>query len=672
MLKGILAMVVTLFLLGGLTIPAVAVSFTDVGDHWAARYIARMAAKGVITGYPGDLFKPANPVSRLEAVVMAVRVLGLEAAAKASPAPAIPSSFARPEAIPQWARGYVALGVQRGIIAGGDLIDFRPSDAARRHEVAVFLVRAMGLASQAQASQGATLDFIDAGAIPAGSRGYVAVAVQKGILTGFPEDRSLKPGDPVQRAQIAKMLAVVDDLLDNQLDQQGLKGTLVAASTSYPYTVMITPSAGSTRLLTLAGNTVIFREGKAVTVAALRPGDQVITVLNPAGEAVFIDAMAARPKVQGKITSLITGALPLITIQKSDNSLVSYTVSPSAVIRVDGSTATFAQLSVGQEVEVELDGLTVVTITATSSEREVVGVLYSVVMSTPVLLGVEDNDGKREIYRVSATAAVEKDGKTALLADLKPDDKVTVRLKGDLVVSVRAETMNKEVAGHLKALEFTPKPSLTIELANGSRETYGVSESVSVERNNRSAVLSDLRVGDKLSLVIRGGLVKEIDAESVDTEAEGTVRSVTIAEQSSITIRVEGGQDKTYPLARDVAVRKGSTRIQLSEVQVGYYVRLELQSGEVTRMNVEARQSLDMVSGEITYINLNAGIITLTTGASGSYQQVWAGSSVIVVKLGRVRSLSYLKEGDHVIAVGVQKAGVFEASAIVVTSTILE
>jgi len=42
------------------------------------------------------------------------------------------------------------------------------------------------------------------------------------------------------------------------------------------------------------------------------------------------------------------------------------------------------------------------------------------------------------------------------------------------------------------------------------------------------------------------------------------------------------------------------------------------------------------------------------------------------VKLGRVRGLDALKEGDRIVAAGTQRSGVLEAEAVLVTGTVLE
>ena len=59
---------------------------------------------------------------------------------------------------------------------------FRPLDNVNRLAAAVALVRAAGLRSEAEAKAGSLLGYSDAWNIPSELRGYVSVAVSKGLL----------------------------------------------------------------------------------------------------------------------------------------------------------------------------------------------------------------------------------------------------------------------------------------------------------------------------------------------------------------------------------------------------------------------------------------------------------------------------------------------------------
>ncbi len=51
-------------------------SFSDMAGHWADKYVAIIAGKGIVNGYPDGTFQPSSQVSFPEAITMVVRALG--------------------------------------------------------------------------------------------------------------------------------------------------------------------------------------------------------------------------------------------------------------------------------------------------------------------------------------------------------------------------------------------------------------------------------------------------------------------------------------------------------------------------------------------------------------------------------------------------------------------
>ncbi|HEX6624801.1 MAG TPA: S-layer homology domain-containing protein [Pyrinomonadaceae bacterium] len=89
--------------------------------------------------------------------------------------------------------------------AGGT---FRPDEAADRLTAAIALVRAAGLGAEAESYTGPLPDIADLNLIPSESRGYVAVALARGLLDAD-ADQHFRPHDPLTRAQLAHAVAVV-------------------------------------------------------------------------------------------------------------------------------------------------------------------------------------------------------------------------------------------------------------------------------------------------------------------------------------------------------------------------------------------------------------------------------------------------------------------------------
>ena len=84
---------------------------------------------------------------------------------------------------------------------------FRPNDNVTRLTAAIALVRAAGLLSEAEASAGIPLSFLDAAGIPDEYRGYVSVATSRGMLAG---DTLFRPQAALTRAELAHAIAVIE------------------------------------------------------------------------------------------------------------------------------------------------------------------------------------------------------------------------------------------------------------------------------------------------------------------------------------------------------------------------------------------------------------------------------------------------------------------------------
>src|SRR5262245_57953524 len=82
---------------------------------------------------------------------------------------------------------------------------FRPNDRATRLTSAVALVRAAGLRSQAESLAGTSLPLTDPASIPSSLRGYVKVALDRGLMTA--DGAVFRPNDAMKRFELARSMA---------------------------------------------------------------------------------------------------------------------------------------------------------------------------------------------------------------------------------------------------------------------------------------------------------------------------------------------------------------------------------------------------------------------------------------------------------------------------------
>lgn len=384
--------------------------FRDVEEEfWAYHDIALMEVKDVLGGYGDGSFGPQDPVTRIQLVVLALRVMGLADQAEEMGTDAadavLKAAFADADSVPTWegARECLAYAFEQGFLYGLTYEEqnrFRADDPATRLEVIVTLIEAMGRHDDAAALGAAPIDAPDASTVPEWAHGYVALALEIGLLRGD-ETGALNLSDSVRRAEIAALLARVDGDVQSDIDDKVIEGVVVAVTTGASPSITITTESseiqnysgengatdqgagtqpGGDSILTVtypvSPDAQIFLHDRPATLADLSAGDEVEISLAD-GVAILIDADSGndheregRDKVSGTVVSAVyTGdVLTSLTITPTGNNDeasqpaqdVTYDVSPDVVILLDGEK-TDAQPAAGDSVKLRLmDGKVVV------------------------------------------------------------------------------------------------------------------------------------------------------------------------------------------------------------------------------------------------------------------------------------------------------------------------
>lgn len=99
-----------------------------------------------------------------------------------------------------WAENHIKMLFTKGIISGYNNKDFKPKNSMTRAEAVAVIVKALGY----EPLDG-NLNFSDASKIPGWGSGYIKVAIEKGIITGYP-DNTFKPSETVTRAELTVMI----------------------------------------------------------------------------------------------------------------------------------------------------------------------------------------------------------------------------------------------------------------------------------------------------------------------------------------------------------------------------------------------------------------------------------------------------------------------------------
>lgn len=181
--------------------------FLDFNEsQWANASIAKMRYGHIIEGYEDGFFHPNKAVTRIEAIVMAVRLMGLEEEAKTKPIidPLPYNYLSELEDGYAWAKGYVSVAVANEVLLPTEYF-LEPEQPASRSWVTILMMNALKLGSLAYDRRDVVPEFIDGQDFPEVSYGYVKVAIEYNIIAGYP-DGTFRPNKEVTRAEMALLL----------------------------------------------------------------------------------------------------------------------------------------------------------------------------------------------------------------------------------------------------------------------------------------------------------------------------------------------------------------------------------------------------------------------------------------------------------------------------------
>ncbi len=429
-----------------------------------------------------------------------------------------------------WAEQLIDRMSAKGLIVGSGG-RFEPARAMTRYEALAVIVRVLGLEESARARASIPAAFREAAAVPAWARGYVAEAVERGIIAGGEltafhggeratrlqvaawlvralgleeEARQassaagftdlggvaagwrgyvaviadlgimagsqgrFRPYDPVPRAEMAAIVARLDRFLANDFDKNEFEGTVESSGD----TLVLKLADGSRRTFALGGPVAAYFDGIKASVNMVMPGDHATVITDASGRALYMEVSSQALRIEGVIASVDAGART-VTVKPDQGEARSYAVPAGAAVLVNGRPAGVSRLRAGQRVTVEGQGATVTRVTARSQVTKRRGEVTSLVVLPRggVALGVRfpgAAGAEDRVFTLPVDVAFTLNGEPSRLIYLQVRDRVTIHLSDDQVVRVAGESYERTVKGTIRAIAFGETSRLTVELAAGS------------------------------------------------------------------------------------------------------------------------------------------------------------------------------------------------------------
>jgi hypothetical protein len=522
-----------------------------------------------------------------------------------------------------------------------------PNAPADRLWATTLLVKALKLQNEAEANMNAKLPFADASSIPAGSVGYVKVAIDKGLVNGF-EDNTFRPNQPVTRAQIAALLDRAGDQLPGSQDGV-VTGTVTAPVSGNVLTIN---SNGQSVSLTLDANAFIYRGGARVSASALQVGDVIKTraynntvifveVTQPSGTTT--PTTPASGVNTGTLAAAVSGNVLTLT---SGGQTVALPLNANALFFRNGAQVAASGLQIGDVISTRSYNNAVVfvevtqpagsTTTSPSYDKVLSGTISAPVTGSVITI---TSGGQTYALPLNTGAFLYRSGAAVSASALQVGDVVTTYSYNSSVAIVEVTqpvTTPTNTTGTMSGTVTAPINSNVLTISNGN-QSYGFTFNANafVYRNGVQTGAAALQTGDVVTLHYYNGSV--LYAEVTQLAGGSASTQPTISQQSGTVVStagnvltlLSGNQASTLTLSPNAFVNRGGSIVTAAALQAGDVVTATSYNNtviyvSVTQLSNGSSQNF-VAAGTYNGLTLNnqgqiATISINQTGSNGTVQ----------------------------------------------------
>lgn len=616
--------------------------FTNLKDlddvPWAKTAMEKMAVKGIIKGYDDLTFRPSSSVTKLEAIVLALRIMGWED--KAAKTNVLPSKY-KGAKVDQWAVGYIKVAYDKGILDDVDILDFNPNEAAKRWEVAKYIVRALGYEEEAEDHMKDKLKFKDYPAIPVGAVGYVYVINDLGLMVGN-DDGTFNPNKAVSRAEMAVLMDRIDAKVDRDDDENEVEGKIVDIDyDDYELTLEVD---GKEKDYEALEGIAVYYKGSYISFDRLKEGNIVEVLLNSQGKIMFIEL---KDKTEDKLISAYSGDVKAVDARnreitiKSGTAIFIFAVKSDADIEVNGKDADLEDVLEGDYVRLKVDDRNrVIKIQAEGDRKdedeeteEVKGTIYAITTGSVRGITIRLDSGRLRTYNITRNTDIFLDGEEAALSELKTGMKAVLEVEGSDVLVIDAET---EASGQVEGVIYRVNDDTIRVKVGSSYKTYTIDDDTVILLDGKAADVDDLMVDMNVKVRYRAELAVKIEAESLESEAEGVISEVG---RNNIKVKV-GSSTKTFTINSGTKVYIDGKAAAASALKVNMEVQVRFRA----ELALEIRASSVYTEAEGVITGKKAGNSTITVRVGSRTRTYDLSNAEIYVEGARAR-FSSLKLG---------------------------
>lgn len=588
-----------------------------------------------------------NPVSRQEAIIIALRFMGLENAANSSAADVIPAKLS----VKTDYTKYISLALQKKLILISEEIALAESEPgkswgaspATREWIAKVLVRAIGKEEEAIAAAGQTTDFADDAKIDTKLKAYVKVAVDNKLVNGVTSTvkgvtvSEFKPKDQVTRATAATLFSRAETQIAVPYNGQ-IEGILFNITSDH-LTVLL--ADGTMKDFPVTDNTAYYRktDDNPISLAALRLYGKAILITGADGKVGYVEMTDENPQVktvEGKLTLVTAGKYKFTLLIGDEYKEYFYdAVRSPAITDAAGKTINLAELPLNVDVKLTLradDKVLAVVVKQAIVNKSGTGTV-SGWNAQSLTLSVKDAAGQEETFAVAANAPIKVNGTIPIApGDLLVGDTIAYEVKNGNVSSIAVTRVDKPITSVTGTLESIDKTGKTIIYkVDGKPEVEYMADAVAVKINGFvDATLDDLVKGDTITMTL-GDNRKVTVITVTNRSVESVLGAVVVKYDSAIkalTFKDPSGKQITKNVLSD------NTRFDLNGTKLTIGSASSIMSTPGMRLTI-GYNGEDIVY--ISFISKYTGVVTENNTTSKTLKLTLEGLSA-----GSTASLSYI------------------------------
>jgi hypothetical protein len=555
---------------------------------WAQKSIEKMGFMGILNGTGNGYFNPKSNVTHAEAIAMVLKLTGYQDEAEAI---TVEPNYFKGNS-DKWSYGYLQLALDKGIIIPSEDGKFNPKTPAKRHEIAKYVVRALGERAEALKNMKAKLSYSDAASIPAGSRGYVYVITDLEIMQG--SNNLFQANKPITRAELAVILDKAEGNnaepgnnanrlqgIFEKFDKEDLEITLKVNGKSVVYAVNKAA--------------LVFKNSKYYKLDSLNAGDEIRLVLDNKKTVIFIEFI--------KSTTTTTPAENELSIDK-----MSYSSLPKAIQeKVDAlkDEQNFAAFEYDEDIY----------LIATRGEKSTGG--YTIDIEEVYKQRVDTNryNLKAVVKITNPNSSIVTQSITHPYSVVKLDffdgiEKIKfLDASGDLIKETTIKTVNEEVInGSIYSLDLSDD-EVTLTLSTNVRRTYVIPNAADITLNGDNAELSDLKVGMTAKITKTNGVITELEVTSSEEVINGSIYSLDLSDDE-VTLTLSTNVRRTYVIPNAAEITLNGDDAELSDLKVGMTAKITKTNGVITELKVTSSE--EVINGNIYSLDLSDDEVTLT------------------------------------------------------------